>query len=293
GNGAAVTANIASLVNSETSGRGVGLAFGMVRALGFLACLIVVGGLVYTRLQWPHGAQRADASRLLFIVALVGLAATALSVPLQAAYSSGGASKLLDATALHAVISARFGQAAMARFVLLLGLTLLIWRRARVGAAVNAAIALGGLTLFATFAYSGHGDTGRWPTLGFLTDVAHLGAAAVWLGGLVVLLVVIRSRRADREVGDGAAAFSKLALPAIAVLILSGVVQGFRQISSWEGLWHTSYARLLLAKVLVVLAIMVIASGARNAVRSRMTHPDGDAAMLRELRHGVAVEAAL
>src|SRR5262249_36113064 len=129
--------------------------------------------------------------------------------------------------------------------------------------------------------------------LGFLTDVAHLGAAAVWLGGLVVLLVVIRSRRADREVGDGAAAFSKLALPAIAVLILSGVVQGFRQISSWEGPWHTSYARPLLAKVLVVLAIMVIASGARNAVRSRMTHPDGDAAMLRELRHGVAVEAAL
>jgi putative copper export protein len=45
------------------------------------------------------------------------------------------------------------------------------------------------------------------------------------------------------------------------VVVVSGAIQGWRQIDTWWALWHTSYARLLVVKVLLVLAIVIVASG--------------------------------
>ena len=64
-------------------------------------------------------------------------------------------------------------------------------------------------------------------------------------------------------------ATARLALPAVALLVISGTLQGWRQIGTWSGLWHTSYGRLLIIKVLVVLAIVALASAARDALRER------------------------
>jgi copper transport protein len=81
----------------------------------------------------------------------------------------------------------------------------------------------------------------------------------------------------------------------MAVLVISGLLQGIRQIQTWDGLWHTSYSRLLLTKVLVVIGIVIVASAARDAVRHRATTgTDGDdAALLRDLRRSVGLEAGL
>jgi copper transport protein len=169
----------------------------------------------------------------------------------------------------------------------------------------EALVGLLAVGMWASFTYAGHGNTGQLVGLGFVTDLAHLGGASVWLGGLVALAFALRDREYQEANRRAAAGFSRVALPAIGVLVLSGVVQGWRQIDTWWALWHTSYGRLLVIKVLVVVAIIIVASASRDLVRdqlvpsARAALPHGPSRMagedagLAELRNSIWVEVLL
>jgi copper transport protein len=315
GVGGASTANIDSLLASQSSGRAIGTAFDIDRALAFLASLVLVGGLVFVRWRWPDGLERRDVRLLLLAGAAVALVASLVSIPLQAAYANGtGASAFVDGGLLGDVMKERFGRAAVVRAGLVAALAAsILWRRRRRPATSGVPLltALVGLGVLETFAYAGHGYTGRWPQLGLFTDLTHLGGAALWLGGLVVLALVLRRRPTSsaeaNSTASAAGRFSRIALPAIGLVVLSGVVQGWRQVGSWSALLHTTYGRLLIVKVLVVVAIIVVASAAREAVRDRAApalrgvfagaRPVGQSedltTRLSELRQGVWVEGLL
>jgi copper transport protein len=166
-------------------------------------------------------------------------------------------------------------------------------------------VAVLALGVWASFTYAGHGNTGQLVGLGFVTDLAHLGGASVWLGGLVPLAFALRDRAYQEANRRAAASFSKIALPAIGVLVLSGVVQGWRQINTWWALWHTAYGRLLVIKVLLVVAIIVVASASRDLVRDQLIPsvrgalPQGSSRLgseddgVTELRNSIWVEVLL
>jgi copper transport protein len=117
----------------------------------------------------------------------------------------------------------------------------------------------------------------------------------LWLGGLAVLALVLRRRAMSSaeidSTASGADRFSRIALPAVAVIVLSGVVQGWRQVGTLSALWNTTYGHLLVVKVLGVLAILIVASAARDAVRDRTV--SGGVATVTDLRTGVWLEAGL
>ena len=299
GEGGASQADIGRLLAGQSSGRTIGMLFGLARALAFLGTLVVVGGTLFLVWRWPVALTWREVRRFLFVAGATGLVASVASVSLQAAYSTGdGTSALFDGGSIGDVLDARFGRAAIVRvvvlaaFVVALGAqdVLAVVVRAARGSRVAAALlgVASGIAL-ATFAYAGHGYTGEWPVAAFILDVVHLGAAGLWLGGLVVLAVALRGHRSPADRRDGATRFSRLALPAIALVVISGMVQGWRQVHGWAALWHTDYSRLLVVKVLVVLAIVVVASAAREAVKDRFA----DRATLTELHQSVGVELAL
>jgi copper transport protein len=315
GAGGASVADIDSLLASRSAGPAIGAPFDVDRALAFLASLVLVGGLVFTLWRWPEGVARREIKLLLLGSAALAFIATLASIPLQAAYAVGtGASALYDTSALGDVLAERFGRAAVLRLVLIgiAAALVMLHQRGRDIASrgergLSVLVACG---VVATFAYAGHGDTGRWPQLGFVTDFAHVGGAALWLGGVAVLALALRRRSAsvdETESLSGAAQrFSSLALPAIALIVLSGVVQGWRQLGSLDALWTTTYGHLLAVKVLVVIAIVIVASAARDilrdrtvpAVRATIARARGsvvtdDSDTLLDLRNGVWVEAGL
>lgn len=311
GAGGTSVADINALLARSSSSPGMGIAYGIDRAVAFVAALVLVGGVVFVRWRWKDGIARSDVRRTLLTVAGIGAIATLFSIPLQAGYTTAGSgvSTFWDGSALGDVVSARVGHAALVRagLFVLLGLLVLVRARGRAGVAATVAAVLVGLGVFATYAYAGHADMGRWPALGFATDVVHLAGAALWLGGLTVLVVALRDRATMSSTATGARRFSNLALPAIAVVVLSGVVQGWRQIETWNALWHTSYSRLLVLKVLVVLAIVIVASAARGAIESYRSAQSLSAAVIddpelapmfddegvTEVRTSVAIEAVL
>lgn len=90
-------------------------------------------------------------------------------------------------------------------------------------------------------------------------DVIHVTAGAIWLGGLVGLVLALRAL-AGREVlaAQTLARFSTAAGLALLVVAGAGAFLSWRILGSWAGFVETTYGRLLLAKIGIALAVAAI-----------------------------------
>jgi copper transport protein len=122
--------------------------------------------------------------------------------------------------------------------------------------------------LLVTPVLSGHADTGRWVGLAQVADFAHLAASAVWLGGLAVLLLSALHSDVDdaRSITER---FSPIAFGSVVVVVLSGTFNAYRQVPTLAGL-ETSYGRLLIVKIVLVLGLIGVASLTRAALQGRL-----------------------
>jgi copper transport protein len=124
--------------------------------------------------------------------------------------------------------------------------------------------------LVVTPALSGHAASGPYAAVGAVVGVLHFSAAAVWFGGLVLLGTCVLPR-ADVELLQAVPRFSSVAFTAMVVIVVTGMVQSWRQLGSLQALGQTAYGRLLLAKVAVVLLLIAVAGRSRVLVRRRLT----------------------
>lgn len=90
----------------------------------------------------------------------------------------------------------------------------------------------------------------------------HIIGAAVWLGGLV-LLVVLRPRMSRAALTDVLARYSSIALAAFVVVALSGTARAVAGLGAWDDLL-SAYGALLSVKVLALLAIGVLGAWYRR-----------------------------
>jgi copper transport protein len=143
--------------------------------------------------------------------------------------------------------------------------------------------------------------------LATISDWLHLVAAGVWVGGLFHLALTLPSALGRLDGGQRIRAlsrvitlFTKVALPSVAVLALAGVYNAYAHLGSLRALWATPYGRTLSAKVLLVLAMLVLGwlNGYRFGPRAgRLARDEGDGAGREEVERGfgrsVKVEATL
>jgi copper transport protein len=99
--------------------------------------------------------------------------------------------------------------------------------------------------------------------LTFLVDVLHVGAAAVWVGGLVQLAVVVPrvAKPLLRDTRTGLYAdlfrrFSRIAFVSVPVLVLTGVIRSLFELSAVSQMWTTSYGKTLLVKIGLLLVLL-------------------------------------
>jgi copper transport protein len=132
------------------------------------------------------------------------------------------------------------------------------------------ALIVGALVGAGSFAATGHTRVGDTALLATLADIAHLWAAAVWGGGLVLLWWTLRERRrtGEADATDSAALvtrFSDLATVSIVVVGGAGLALGWSEVRALDALTGTGYGLFLLAKVGVVAAVGAL--GAYNHFR--------------------------
>jgi copper transport protein len=278
--------------------RGVSYA-AIALALGALAFLIwswlpalrsTAGGDA----RWLEASERfARRLRGLLVLALLaGVVSEACQLVFQGATATGGTFwDAIDGTVIREVIHTRFGTVHLLHliafsFFLLLSLPRSwapVLKPASVGATGLAAQGFGrvelllmgalGAFLAISTALGGHAATESPTALLIPTDALHVAAMSIWVGGLVVLLFVLPAATRVLDSPDRTRLlaaillrFSPLALAAFSTILVSGVVQGYVHVRSVDHLIHTGYGRAVLAKAILLSAL--IATGAYNRQRA-------------------------
>ena len=278
----------------------VSIAFGLVRWLGFSCFALLIGAVAFVICCWPAGARRPPALRLT-MGAWGGLAVSTLAaVLLQGVYGAGqGIGHVFWPDVLHATLHSRYGLAlgvrlllvvaALVMFAITLGGPPPASRRAR----ATAIVAWGVLTaaLAGTWAVADHAGTGIQVPLSVPSDIIHLSAMAIWLGGLGMLATIVlrrprppgprsargaarrRGRGATVEAAQAVSRFSPIALGCVAAIVVTGTYQAWRGVGTWGALTGTTYGRLLLMKIAGMCTLIALGYLARRRIAEGLRAP--------------------
>ena len=144
-------------------------------------------------------------------------------------------------------------------------------------------------------AFTGHaaGSEGlRW--LVIPADTLHVMAAGSWIGGLLFVLVADAAARRQQGDGGGLLAdvvprFSPVALVSAGLLAVTGTLASFVHVESVGALFASTYGRLLLAKVALVLLVMVLGAINWRRLTPVLLNEDGDAPIRRNATRELVV----
>jgi len=135
-------------------------------------------------------------------------------------------------------------------------------------------------------AFTGHAAAvDPYTSVFLLADTMHVWAAGAWIGGLAILLWLEFSMNGEAPraslLASMVPAFSPVALVSVVVLVVTGTLASWVHLDSISMLFTTSWGRLLLVKLGVVL--VVLAFGARNfrILKPGLGTDAGDRAMRR------------
>ena len=139
-------------------------------------------------------------------------------------------------------------------------------RRITARRAVLTIVGLGSAGALLADVLASHAAAGRSPALDVTIQSIHVLAVALWLGGLVGLLVTLQRRNPDDATATAARRFSRLATVGIATVAVSGLVRAISEVGTLDALVSTDFGRLVIAKtaLLAVLAVLGAINHFRN-----------------------------
>ena len=224
------------------------------KTLAYLGLVATAGVLLSSLLVW----RSAVGTTRFRVVYRIGALAVALGLAgrlfVLVAQQSGGAREISTA-GLGTVLVTPHGSA----LLVAVGLSMVaagIGRTPIVFGLVYAGAAILAVTL------SGHGGSaGGWPWA-FLATLLHVYGMTVWLGGLAVMLLVLRAApRLQR--------WHRIATVHVGLVVVAGLGLSLLQVQPLPALWRTSYGAVLLAKVLAVAFVVGLGHLAYRRFRRR------------------------
>lgn len=248
----------------------VAIAMAVAHGLGYAGLILVAGPALMLVAFWPRRLPRTGPTRLACTGLGLLMLTTLLELYLQVPYGNGGGLASTSPSQFTDVLASRYGVLHLVRLGVLVAVALLIGPHlaGRAGPVRRSLLIVLGVAGVATWGMAGHPGASALPALTVISDTAHLAAAAVWLGGLVVLVGYLLRRADASELGAILPVWSSWAMAAVTVLVLAGVTQALVEIGSAGALVHTAYGRLVLLKAVVLAAVLVVAAFARRRATS-------------------------
>jgi putative copper resistance protein D len=263
-----------------------------LRFLRFGAAMVLWGsGVCLTVIAPAAVAARllARMSLMLAIAVVVLAAVTALRLPLLAASFGNGWPDAARADVLAAVLQTRSGEAWIFDLTLCvaLGATLRMahWRRFFTAALAGLLLAVSALTGHATM------PAGGWGIIHQLNDMVHLLASGFWLGALPALGLTLRHEDPGPEAVQTIERFGFAGQGAVALVVATGVANAVFIKAGSPLRWSSTYDALLALKLIVVFAMIGVASINHFRLLPRLTARSNGAAQA--LRRGALLEFAL
>jgi len=224
-----------------------------LRACAYAGLVLLAGVAAFWLYVWPEGRRNRVIMRLAWAGWGVSVACAALLLVVEMVRTKSGP---LD------VIATRTGTSLMLR----LALAALAWSwlgelstargtasgrmRARAGMVVLALLPL-------TWVSAGRSVTGHYAAAKTVLASMHIVAMTVWVGGLVVLVVILLPQDDPTALHGALPRFSPVAATSVAVLAGSGLLHAVAEADGIGRLLHSGYGALLLAK-LAAFSIMLL-----------------------------------
>lgn len=238
----------------------------LLRALHFAAVMLLTGSACYSALLAPKRYRPLLARRLIPLVkgsAWLALLSALAMLACQNVLMSGDSTNLADTDTdiWLAVLGTHFG--AVWQWEIIFGVMGIV-ALSLTGKLRQQTLLLAGVLQLGCMALTGHsamrdGLTGLFQQI---NQAVHLIAAAFWVGGLLpLLLLMCEARQIDRRTDAirTMMRFSRYGHLAVALTLLSGVINSV-MIAGWPLMWHDSrYIVLLLCKVLLVSLMVLVA----------------------------------
>ncbi|PIF21748.1 copper homeostasis membrane protein CopD [Candidatus Pantoea floridensis] len=256
-----------------------------LRALHFMALLLLAGSAFYTALLAPLRYRSLLAQHLGLILAssaVLSLLSSVLMLATQTGLMSGDWRNISDPDTWQAVLQTRFGVVWRWEigFALLSALSLLLKGTLR-----QKMLLLSSLLQLIALAGVGHAAMrDSWTgVLQQANHALHLIAAAFWAGGLVPLLLLMRDARHTAFRRDAIRCmmrFSRYGHLAVALALLTGIMNSLLIAGSPLNWQATLWSKLLIVKVLLVMLMVLIALVNRYLLVPRFRLATSDASPL-------------
>lgn len=292
GDGKAVEAStVENLLGARGGSKTVGALYAIGRSLAFAAMLVLLGAAAFLTLVWRDGRAAPAVRKAMWTSFAVLAVTTVANLVLQALYAGGlGLGDALSSSVLSSELGSRFGhvyEARLALLVLAVPLLRLLLSDRELPSWWQWVAGAVGVGIAATPGLAGHAAIGDWEPYALIADVAHVGAAALWIGGLVMLVGFV-FRRPTEDLKALTRRFSEIAFWSVGALVATGVFQGYRQVGSLDALTSTTYGKLLMVKSAIVAGMVAMAWLSRRATHARWSPHTSSS-----VRRTVAIEVAL
>ncbi|SNT02349.1 copper transport protein [Bacillus sp. OK838] len=234
-------------------------------------CFAALTGILFFQLSLMKGSRLFEASnraRLYLWLSYAGLAFSIFcSLPLKVTIDAGvGWADAFNGTFIKEVLNATsFGTIWIIEILLLLLLFLVIYFMLE-NTLIKSLPFLSFIIiaiLMVCKALTGHTAAVPNQVLAVLMDFLHLLSMALWLGGLLALLVILPGL-ANRQADDKKTfywsiiqRFSRWSFLFVIILIISGIYSSLQHVPTIHSLINTTYGQLLLAKIGLMLVMIV------------------------------------
>lgn len=250
----------------------VGVGELVTRAGMDVAATACVGfALVVVLLPADRVELRARADRALVVAAGAWVVLVLLAVVFRTASALARAVPSLTAAELVAWstrLAAGRGTLATAGCALLVLVLAALRLHRSVPVAAPLAVALAGAALPALTGHAAPSPEDQ--LLSAVSITVHVAAAALWVGGLAALLVLVAP---DRVALDAALPrYSAVAAGCLLAVTVTGVANAVVRLDTWSALTGSGYGLLLVAKALLLVALAGLGALARRRLQARR-HP--------------------
>jgi copper transport protein len=259
-----------------------------LRTVLLAGLLVAPGAAAFVAATYRGGhAGRRRAAGVALAGSVVAMLALLAAVPMQAAVVAGETAALRDVGAWEGVVRSSYGIGVLVAAV---GIAAVAISAAQSGRRWAAFVAIAGAAVAVCFfPLTGHAVTAepRWLVSG--ATFVHGAAAALWVGGLVALVTVLRSRHeAVAALASTVRRFSTSAMAGVGAMALAGLAMWWVHVRTWDALTQSGYGRILALKTLFAVAVLTV--GAYNNRRLVPVVQRIGPPALQRLRRTVTVE---
>jgi copper transport protein len=158
------------------------------------------------------------------------------------------------------------------------------------------------LALLATISLSGHAAGADRPALAVSNDVVHLGAGAIWMSGIALLLFVLPAATTTPDPGKlsvlapAVDRFAPIALGSISIVAVTGVLNSILHVAAMGDLIESGYGRALTVKLCGFLCILSLGAVNHFIFRKQLVRANARSeptSASRALRRSVVIEVAV